>query len=70
MEHLAGLQFQFQLQSAIHLSNHVSVIEVISVIHHTSFITHHFINSSAVHQWFMDSSSFIISDIISSAAIM
>ena len=57
MEHSAGLEFQFQFQSAVQLSNHVSVIHVISFIHHTSFIIHHFINSSAVYYQSMDSSS-------------
>ena len=61
MEHSAGFEFPFQFQSAVHLSNHVSTIYVISFIHRTSFIIQHFINSLGVHQQSIDSSSFIIS---------
>ena len=64
IKHSAGLEFQFHFQSAVHLSNHVSVIHVISLIHHTSFIIQHFINSSGVYQQSIDSSSFIISSFI------
>ena len=44
MDHSAGLEFQFPFQSAVHSNNHVSVIHVISFIHHTSFVT------SSIHQ--------------------
>ena len=64
MEHSGGLEFQFQFQLAVHLSNHVSVIHVISFIHHSSFIIQHFINSSGVYQQSIDSSLFIISSFI------